>query len=174
MSGGLMGLIRSGCYDCVKSLDINNFYYPCDDIDEVIRFYILALKQGYYSNDFGDEHYAFVFNQFDMFFLTNYKGGASSPLSMQVVAGSPLSMQEANINLRDYQNQNTYLHEVCESTMWGSSLCEKIFTYFLERGVDPFIKNGDGLMCFELIENEKDKKKIIKLVECMVAEHRSV
>lgn len=156
MPGGLMGLVRLGCYECIKSLNVNNFYYPYnDDIDGVIRFYILALKQGYYSNEFNDAHYAFVFNQFDMFFSTNYKG----------VDGSPLGMQGANIESRDNQYQNTYLHDVCESTLWGSSVCEKLFTYFLERGVDPFIKNSNGLMCFDLIENDNDKKKIIKLVE---------
>lgn len=149
MPGGLMGLVRLGCYECIKSLNINNFYYPySDDIDGVIRFYILALKQGYYSNEFNDAHYAFVFNQFDIFFSTNYKVCAM-----------------ININSRDKQNQNTYLHDVCESTLWGSSVCEKLFTYFLERGVDPFIKNSNGLMCFDLIENDNDKKKIIKLVE---------
>lgn len=147
--GGLMGLVRSGCYGCIESLDVNNFYYPFDDIDRVIRLYILALKQGYYHNKFNDEHYAFVFSQFDMFFSTNYKG--------------------ANIQTKDDREQDTYLHDVCESTLWGDKVCEKLFMYFLNKGVDPLIKNNNCLMCFDLIKNKKDKKKIIKLIEQKIA-----
>ncbi len=148
-----MGIVRSGCYECIKSLNVDNFYYPFNnDIDKVIRFYILALKQGYYSNDFSDEHYAFVFNHFDMIFSTNN--------------------WEANIKTRDHQEQNTYLHEVCNSTPWGSTCCEKLFIYFLNKGIDPFIKNCHGQMCFDLIKNEWEKKKIINLTEYNLAENK--
>ncbi len=141
---GLMGMLRSGCDNCISSLNYDDFYMPSDDIEWSISLYIYVLNCGLHRGKFTDRHVTFLINKFNEFFSN--------------------SSHLINIHYRSEENQNTFLHDICASTFWGDEVCEKMFKYFLSKGVDPFSKNSDCLLCVDLIKNEKIKKKFTKIV----------
>jgi hypothetical protein len=138
MGGGLMGLIRYGC-----SIEIANFenFTIQRNIDFTIRLYILVLKQKY-GKDFNKSHAEFTIKQFDKLFEDN---------------------TDWKIDEKDDEG-NSYLHEVCCSTMWGHPFCVELFEYFLSKGLDPREKNNDGKSPIDLV-NEQYLEKAIESME---------
>ena len=153
MPGGLIGLIRHSCYNCIKNLN-DKFYEPFEnDIRRTVLMYLYVFNSGYYSNEFTEVHIEYLKIQFDRLFDKFFSTDRSLINELNKVDNDEM-----------YLYKGTYLHQVCGNSRHGNKFCPDLFYYFLKKGVSPYIKNEEGLLCIDLLE-EEDKDKIRYIYE---------